>query len=99
VLLSDDKRTRDYTPEQYLKTTGQMQQLFADLPEAISNTLVVARRCNIEFEFGKLGCCHGLPLLGAQIIDGLASGFTLFKESISFTLNQIALCYASFVSR
>ncbi|MGA0394661.1 MAG: DNA polymerase III subunit alpha, partial [Rhodospirillales bacterium] len=36
---------RRVTPEHYLKSADEMRSLFADIPEAIDNTLVVARRC------------------------------------------------------
>jgi len=51
-VLADDKRPRDYTEEQYLKSAEEMVELFADLPEAIENTLQVARRCSITMSFG-----------------------------------------------
>ncbi len=47
-------RARDYTEEQYLKSAAEMRQLFADLPEAIDNTLEIAMRCNLEVEFGRV---------------------------------------------
>ena len=51
-VLSDDKRPRDYTEEQYLKSADEMQALFSDLPEAIENTVEIARRCTLSLEFG-----------------------------------------------
>src|SRR4029077_19936002 len=33
------------TPEHYFKSAAQMRELFADLPEACDNTLVIAQRC------------------------------------------------------
>ncbi|MBS0465525.1 MAG: DNA polymerase III subunit alpha [Proteobacteria bacterium] len=52
-VLNDPRRPRDYSPEQYLKTEDEMCELFADLPEALENSVELARRCNIELEFGK----------------------------------------------
>lgn len=37
---------RSLTPEHYFKSTEDMVELFADIPEAISNTLEIARRCS-----------------------------------------------------
>jgi len=51
-LLNDPKRPRDFTPEQYLKSAGEMQVLFADLPEALQNSVEIAKRCNLELAFG-----------------------------------------------
>ncbi len=39
-----------YSPQQYLKSPQQMQELFADMPEAIANTRAIAARCNVEIE-------------------------------------------------
>ena len=52
--LADTKRMR-YEPEQfYLRTAEEMKARFADIPEAVKNTLAVAEQCNLEIEFGKL---------------------------------------------
>jgi len=50
-LLSDKRREQRYSDEQYLKSSEQMQELFADLPEALENTYHLAMRCNLEMEF------------------------------------------------
>jgi len=41
----EDPNRRRLTPEHYFKSAAQMRQVFADLPEACDNTLVIARRC------------------------------------------------------
>ena len=51
-LLNDPKRPRDYTPEPYLKSAEEMTALFADIPEALENSVEIARRCNLEMKFG-----------------------------------------------
>lgn len=51
-VLADEKRPREYTEEQYLKSADQMRALFADLPEAVENTLEIARRCTLNLKFG-----------------------------------------------
>jgi DNA polymerase-3 subunit alpha len=54
TLLSDTKRMR-YVPEQfYLRSEQEMKALFADVPDAVTNTLEVAEQCNVTIEFGKL---------------------------------------------
>jgi DNA polymerase-3 subunit alpha len=50
-LLSDKRRERRYSEEQYLKSPEEMEALFADLPEALENSLHLAMRCNLEMEF------------------------------------------------
>jgi DNA polymerase-3 subunit alpha len=51
-LLSDKRRERRYSEEQYLKSQEEMEQLFSDLPEALENSFQLAMRCNLEMEFG-----------------------------------------------
>ena len=55
--LDDAGRPRPYTPEQYLKSPAEMATLFHDLPEALENSVEVARRCSLPLS--KDG--HHLP--------------------------------------
>ncbi len=48
TLLADAARTRRYTPQQYLRSVADMNALFADLPEALANTVQIARRCSLQ---------------------------------------------------
>ena len=50
--LNDSRRPRDYTEHQYLKSPAEMEELFADLPEALSNSVEIARRCSFELDLG-----------------------------------------------
>ena len=52
-VLGDTRRPKIYTPEQYFKSQDEMAELFADLPEALENTLEISKRCNIELTLGK----------------------------------------------
>jgi DNA polymerase-3 subunit alpha len=47
--MSEDDRIR-YSSQHYFRTAAEMEQLFADIPEAISNSLVIARRCSVMAE-------------------------------------------------
>ena len=51
--LDDPRRSREFTDQQYLRTPAEMQALFEDIPEALENTVEIARRCNLELELGK----------------------------------------------
>ena len=51
--LIDPRRPKLYTKQQYLRTPEEMDALFADLPEALDNTVEIARRCNITLQLGK----------------------------------------------
>ncbi|HLT62930.1 MAG TPA: DNA polymerase III subunit alpha, partial [Pseudohongiella sp.] len=51
--LDDPRRPRNYTEQQYLRTPQEMVELFADMPEAIENTVLIAMRCSLALELGK----------------------------------------------
>jgi DNA polymerase-3 subunit alpha len=51
--LANPKRVKRFSREQYFKTRAQMATLFADLPQALANTLAVAERCNLQLTLGK----------------------------------------------
>jgi len=51
--LNDSRRTRDYRESQYLRSPAEMRALFADLPEACDNTLVIAAKCNLSLTLGE----------------------------------------------
>ncbi len=51
--LEDPRRPQRYSAEQYLKSAAEMTELFADLPEALQNTVEIAQRCSLEIELGK----------------------------------------------
>jgi len=49
--MDDPKRMRFSNDEFYVKTPEEMAALFKDQPEALANTVRIAERCNIEFDF------------------------------------------------
>ena len=51
-VLGDSKRPKNYTPEQYFKSSAEMIELFADIPSAIENTLQIAKRCTVSLRLG-----------------------------------------------
>jgi DNA polymerase-3 subunit alpha len=60
----DDRRR--LSPEHYFKTASQMRVLFADLPEALDNTLEIARRCAYR-------PLEGMPILPPFLTGGVAT--------------------------
>lgn len=50
VQKGNRENARRYSPEQYLRSPQEMAELFADIPEALTNTRVIAERCNVEIE-------------------------------------------------
>ena len=51
--LADKKRPRHYSDQQYLRSPAEMAELFADLPEALQNSVEIAKRCTVELELGN----------------------------------------------
>lgn len=51
--IDETERMRFESPEFYLKTADEMISRFADCPEAIDNTLIIAERCNVERDFNQ----------------------------------------------
>jgi DNA polymerase-3 subunit alpha len=51
--LSDSRRPRDYSEEQYLRSAEEMAALFNDLPEALENSVHIAQRCNLALSLGE----------------------------------------------
>ncbi|MDH2924229.1 DNA polymerase III alpha subunit [Nicoletella semolina] len=51
--LDDPKRPKKYSPQQYFRSEAEMVKLFADLPQAIENTLHIAQRCNVNLRLGE----------------------------------------------
>ena len=51
--LADPRRPRDYSPQQYLCPPAEMAERFADLPEALQNTVEIARRCTLDLKLGE----------------------------------------------
>ncbi len=51
--LDDPRRPRDYSEQQYLRSQEEMAELFADIPEALENSVEIAKRCNLELTLGE----------------------------------------------
>jgi DNA polymerase-3 subunit alpha len=74
-LLADQRRPRRYTPQQYLRGVQEMADLFRDLPEALENSVEIARRCNLELELG------GNVLPAFPVPEGMDEGALLAREA------------------
>ncbi|MGH8295055.1 MAG: DNA polymerase III subunit alpha [Steroidobacteraceae bacterium] len=53
TLLADATRARRYTPQQYLRSPEEMSRLFADIPEALANSVEIARRASLTLKLGQ----------------------------------------------
>ncbi|OIO33604.1 MAG: DNA polymerase III subunit alpha [Candidatus Omnitrophica bacterium CG1_02_40_15] len=58
TTLDDPNRMKLQTDQFYFKSTEEMKALFKDAPEAISNTIKIAERCNMEMDFKKTFLPH-----------------------------------------
>ena len=74
--LDDPRRERRFSEQQYLRSPEEMCELFADIPEALENTVEIARRCTLNIRLGE----YFLP--DYPIPDGMTMDefFTLESE-------------------
>ena len=75
TLLADPSRPRRYTGQQYLRTPAEMAALFADIPEALTNTVEIARRCSLALRLGEM------RLPAYPVPDGSSAERHLWTES------------------
>ena len=59
--LDDPRRPHNYTEQQYLKSSAEMEELFSDIPEAIENAREIAKRCNLGLKLGT-PCLPNYPV-------------------------------------
>ena len=52
-VLDDPRRPKRFTNQQYLRSVDEMLELFSDIPEALENSIEIAKRCTIELTLGK----------------------------------------------
>jgi DNA polymerase-3 subunit alpha len=74
--LADPSRPRKYTEAQYLKSPAEMARLFADIPEALQNTVEIARRCSLPLKLGE----SRLPVF--PLPEGVAVETHIREESL-----------------
>ncbi len=51
--LADPRRQQRYSPQQYLRSPQEMEELFKDLPQALANTVEIAKRCTVKLSLGN----------------------------------------------
>ncbi|GAA5136518.1 DNA polymerase III subunit alpha [Thalassotalea piscium] len=68
--LDDKRRPKKYSPQQYLRSEQEMLELFADIPEALENTVEIAKRCNVTVRLGEY-VLPDFPTNGMSIEDYL----------------------------
>ncbi|ESK53353.1 DNA polymerase III subunit alpha [Acinetobacter tjernbergiae] len=85
-VLGDNKRPKNYSSEQYLKTTQQMSELFSDIPSAIENTYQIAKRCNVVLQLGTY-FLPDFPIPDGHTIDTYFEH--LSREGLEERLNHL----------
>ncbi|WP_310449568.1 DNA polymerase III subunit alpha [Sulfuritalea sp.] len=86
-VLGDKRRPKRYSPEQYFKTQAEMAELFADLPEAVQNSVEIARRCNLTVQLGK-SRLPDFPTPGGEPLEAF-----LASESHAGLVRRMELLY------
>ncbi len=66
--LDDKRRPKRYSSEQYLRNSDEMCELFKDIPEALTNTVEIAKRCNVTVRLGEY-VLPDFPTDGMEIND------------------------------
>jgi len=61
TTLADPNHMKYQTDEFYFKSPQEMQELFAHIPEAIHNSVLIAEKCNLELDFEKTYLPHYQP--------------------------------------
>ncbi|MCC7547723.1 MAG: DNA polymerase III subunit alpha [Burkholderiales bacterium] len=92
-MLSDRRRPREHTQEQYFKSEAQMVQLFADLPSALANSVEIARRCSLDIELGR----SRLPLFPTP--EGIGLDEYLRRQSYAGLEQRLAVLHPEAAQR
>lgn len=101
TTLDNPNRMRFQTEEFYFKSPQEMKALFKDYPDAISNTLKIASRCNLELSFKQIHLPRYDPPVGqtkeeflkSLCLEGLKKRFNNvtkdIEERLELELNTI----------
>ncbi|MEW6996516.1 DNA polymerase III subunit alpha [Colwelliaceae bacterium BS250] len=68
--LDNKRRPKNYSNQQYLRSQDEMCELFADIPEALANSVEIAKRCNVTVRLGEY-FLPDFPTEGLDIKDFL----------------------------
>ncbi len=86
-ILNDPRRPRFYSDQQYLRTPAEMIELFSDIPEAIENTVEIAKRCNVELALDD----HYLP--DFPVSEGMTVDDVFVRESCDGLHDRLAVLF------
>ena len=83
--LDDKRRPKRYSPQQYLRSEAEMCDLFSDIPEALENSIEIAKRCNVTVTLGEY-VLPDFPTGGLEINDYFIK---VSKEGLEKRLKQL----------
>jgi len=92
-VLGDKRRPRNFTEQQHFKTQADMAALFADIPEALANSVEIAKRCNLSIVLGK----NWLPQFPTP--QGVTLDQHLCDEAERGLVKRLALLYPDAAQR
>ncbi|VAW61480.1 DNA polymerase III alpha subunit [hydrothermal vent metagenome] len=84
--LDDPRRPKLYSDQQYLRTEEQMCELFSDIPEALENSVEIARRCNLDVRLGE-SFLPNFPIPEGETTDSYF--IRVSKEGLENRLNNL----------
>jgi DNA polymerase III subunit alpha len=91
--LANPRRVKRFSAEQYFKTRAQIEALFADVPSALANSLLIAQRCNLQLTLDK----PQLPRF--PIPDGMALEDYFRKVSVEGLEQRLCARYPEVAER
>ena len=83
--LDDKRRPKRYSAEQYLRSPDEMCELFSDIPEALANSVEIAKRCNVTVTLGEY-VLPDFPTEGLEINDFFIK---VSEEGLEKRLNKL----------
>ncbi len=83
--LADKCRPKRYSKEQYLRSPEEMCELFSDIPEALANSVEIAKRCNVTVTLGEY-VLPDFPTEGLNINDFFIK---VSEEGLEKRLNKL----------
>ncbi|MEY3202019.1 MAG: hypothetical protein RIR70_1569 [Pseudomonadota bacterium] len=92
-VLADKRRPRDFTEAQYFKSQAEMAELFADIPEALANSVEIAKRCNLSVTLGK----NFLPRFPTP--EGMTLDDFLVQEARAGLTKRLLKCFPDAATR
>ena len=84
--LDDPRRPHRYSNQQYLKSPDEMQGLFSDIPEAIENSVEIAKRCNLTLRLDE-PCLPNYPVPDDRKLEDFLCDIS--KEGLQLRLQSL----------